>query len=170
VFKFQHDVLTRALEGTGALGRPGFRYSSVFSFVKISLVRPQPKARVRPQPKARPSNLRAQTAPAMPKINFQDYKCASRWHQSCRWKTSARSRFVGSSRASRCLPVPFYLWYRNQSTRARGKLIALEVPVVVISSPNAMKVYRSPLAVVRATRAKLCGSEARRRKFRSGDS
>jgi hypothetical protein len=47
---------------------------------------------------------------------------------------------------------------------------ALEVPVVVISSPNAMKVYRSPLVAVRATRAKLCGSEARRRKFRSGDS
>jgi hypothetical protein len=34
---------------------------------------------------------------------------------------------------------------------------------------NAMKVYRSPLAAVRAARAKLCGSEARRRKFRSGD-
>ena len=64
MFKFQHDVLTRALEGTGALGRPGFRYSSVFSFVKISLVRPQPKARA--------SNLRAQTAPAMlAKINFK---------------------------------------------------------------------------------------------------
>ena len=41
---------------------------------------------------------------------------------------------------------------------------------LVISSPNAMKVYRSPLAAVRAARAKLCGSEARRRKFRSGDS
>jgi hypothetical protein len=47
---------------------------------------------------------------------------------------------------------------------------ALEVPVVVISSPNAMKVYRSPLAAVRAARAKLCGSEARQRKFRSGAS
>ena len=33
---------------------------------------------------------------------------------------------------------------------------ALEVPIVVISSPNAMKVYRSPLAAVRAARAKLC--------------
>jgi hypothetical protein len=64
VFKFQHDVLTRALEGTGPLGRAGFRYSSVFSFAKISLVRPQPKARA--------SNLRAQTAPAvLEKINFQ---------------------------------------------------------------------------------------------------
>jgi hypothetical protein len=61
VFKFRHDILTRAPEGTGPLGRAGFRYSSVFSFVRISLLRPQPKARA--------SNLRAPAV--LEKINFQ---------------------------------------------------------------------------------------------------
>jgi hypothetical protein len=40
--------------------------------------------------------------------------------------------------------------------KAQGRLetqFALEVPVVVISSSNAMKVYRSPLAAVRAVQS-----------------
>jgi hypothetical protein len=42
------------------------------------------------------------------------------WH--CALPVGNFGTFPFSSLASRCLPVLFYLWYRNQSTRARGKL------------------------------------------------
>jgi hypothetical protein len=134
VFKFQHDGLTRALEG--ALGRPGCRYSSVCSFVKISLVRLTKGACVQSAGADRTRNASQD--------QFLDYKCGSRWRQRCRWETSALSRFVGSSLASRCLPVPFYLWYRNQSTRARGKLNS--------RWKCRSWLFRDPLAAVRAAR------------------
>jgi hypothetical protein len=60
---------------------------------------------------------------------------------------------LGQAAACQYLPIC------GTEIKAQGRVktqFALEVPVVVISSPNAMKVYRSPLAAVRAARAKLC--------------
>jgi hypothetical protein len=39
---------------------------------------------------------------------------------------------VGSSQANRCLPLTMHLWYREQSTRARRKLIAVEAVLVTV--------------------------------------
>jgi hypothetical protein len=155
VFKFQHDILTRAPEGTGPLGRAGFRYSSVFSFVRISLVRPQPKARA--------SNLRAQTAPAvLEKINFQITSVPADGSSAAGGKLRHVPRFVGSYLASRCLPVTIPSVVPKSKHKGASKTqFALEVSVVVISRPAGRSSSR-PL--------RLCGSEARRRKYRSGDS
>jgi hypothetical protein len=50
------------------------------------------------------------------------------------------------------LPASAFLFVvpKSKHKGAWKTLFALEVPVVVISSTNAMKVYRSPLAAVRA--------------------
>ena len=119
-------------------------------------------------------DLRVPTASAVQaKINFQIRIVPADGHQLCRWVTGdfGTSPFRGQVSGKRLPACAFTSVVPKSKHKGAWKTqFALEVPVVVISSPNAMKVYRSPLAAVRAARAKLCGSEARRRKFRSGDS
>jgi hypothetical protein len=79
VFKFRHDVLTRALERTGALGRAGFRYSSLFSFVICENLFSTDAAKG-----ARVQSADADGTRSASKDQFLDDKCASQRHQRCR--------------------------------------------------------------------------------------
>src|SRR6185312_2684618 len=63
-------------------------------------------------------------------------------HQRCQLKragTSARRRFLGSSRASTDLPVPLYVWCHDQSTMVRQEILLRnsgEAVAVLAATPD----------------------------------